>query len=206
MFEVAVPQLLLLLLVGRHPLEPGVRGDHAEEQVELGVLGDGALDEDRRLLRVEAGGQPVDDHVLFIGSNRRGLLVARRERVPVGREEEALEICAPLERHPVHERAVKVAQVELSGGTHPADDALPGCCGAVHAASYIARRGDSRGLSPPRPRQQRRPVAGCNQRSETGWAAGVPPAPARSATRSRSWIPSSNQIVRAFSFYQRCGP
>src|SRR5438067_11263129 len=61
--EVLVAELLLLLLVGRDPLEPADGRDHPEEQEELGVLLHLALDEEDVLLRVEAGGDPVGEHL-----------------------------------------------------------------------------------------------------------------------------------------------
>ena len=44
--EVLLAELLLLVLVGGDALEPAERGEHAEEGVQLGVLGDVGLDED----------------------------------------------------------------------------------------------------------------------------------------------------------------
>ena len=52
--QVLVLQVLLLLLVGRHALEPRHRHDHRQQQVQLGVLGHERLDEERALLRIEA--------------------------------------------------------------------------------------------------------------------------------------------------------
>ena len=57
--EVLLGELLLLLLVGRHALEPRHGHDHREQQVQLGVLGHQALDEEGRARGIEPGGQPV---------------------------------------------------------------------------------------------------------------------------------------------------
>ena len=64
--EVAVLQLLDLVLVGRHALQPAERRAHREQREQLGVLGQAALDEDRRALRVEARGEPVDHHLVDV--------------------------------------------------------------------------------------------------------------------------------------------
>ena len=45
--EVLFLQLLLLVLVGRHALEPAERRDHRQQQVQLGVLRHARLDEQR---------------------------------------------------------------------------------------------------------------------------------------------------------------
>ena len=62
--QILVLQLLLLLLVGRHALEPRHRHDHRQQQVQLGVLGHERLDEERALLGIEAGADPVGDVVV----------------------------------------------------------------------------------------------------------------------------------------------
>ena len=46
--EVLLLQLLLLVLVGRHALEPAERRDHRQQQVQFGVLRHARLDEKRR--------------------------------------------------------------------------------------------------------------------------------------------------------------
>jgi hypothetical protein len=45
--EILLLQLLLLVLVGRHPLQPAERRDHRQQQVQLGVLRHARLQEDR---------------------------------------------------------------------------------------------------------------------------------------------------------------
>ncbi len=62
--EVLFLELLLLILVGRHALEPAERRDHRQQQMQLGVLGHVRLDEQRRDAGIEAGGQPVDQHLV----------------------------------------------------------------------------------------------------------------------------------------------
>jgi hypothetical protein len=69
--------LLLLdaLLVGGDPLEPAHRRHHREEQMELGVLGDERLDEEHAALGIEAGSQPVSDHLDRVGRHLPGIEV-----------------------------------------------------------------------------------------------------------------------------------
>ena len=49
--QILLLELLLLVLVARHALEPAERGDHRQQQVQLGVLGHVRLDEQRRHAR-----------------------------------------------------------------------------------------------------------------------------------------------------------
>jgi hypothetical protein len=65
--------------------------------------------------------QPVDHHVGADILKRPGLLVVRRERVPVGDEEQAWKF--GLQPHPVLQHAVVVAQVQRSGRAHAGKDA-----------------------------------------------------------------------------------
>jgi hypothetical protein len=86
--EIAVGELFLLVLVGGHALEPAQRRAHRQQQMQLGVLGHPALDEQHRLFRIDAGGQPVDHHLPDTGLDDLGRVVVRRERMPVGDEEQ----------------------------------------------------------------------------------------------------------------------
>jgi hypothetical protein len=58
--QILVGQLFLLVLVGRHALQPAERRHHRHQQVQLGVLGHLGLDEQRRLVGIDTGRQPVD--------------------------------------------------------------------------------------------------------------------------------------------------
>ena len=120
--EVAVLELVHLVLVGRHALEPAERRAHRQQREQLGVLGQAALDEDGRVVGVDAGGEPVDHHVVDVLLDDAALFVVRRQRVPVGDEVEALEL--GLQAHPVLQRAVVVAEVQRAGRAHAREDAL----------------------------------------------------------------------------------
>ena len=54
------------LLEGRDPGQPAVRGDHAEQRVQGKHLRNMRLDEQDRLVGVEARGQPVEEHLLDV--------------------------------------------------------------------------------------------------------------------------------------------
>lgn len=54
--QVALLQPLLLILETGYSLQPTQGGDHGEEQVEFRVLGHLGLDEEGRLVRVDARG------------------------------------------------------------------------------------------------------------------------------------------------------
>jgi len=96
--EVLLLELLLLLLEGRHPLQPADGRDHGEEQVELGVLLDVALDEERAALGIESGGDPVGEHLPLGLRDARGVLVLAGEGVPVGRKEKTFGHLADLDQ------------------------------------------------------------------------------------------------------------
>jgi len=139
--EVLVLEALDLVLVRRHALEPAERRSHREQREQLGVLGQPALDEERRLVGVEAGGEPVGDHLVDRSLDHLALLVVRRQRVPVGGEEEALVLV--LQAHPVLERAVPVAEVHRPGRPHAGENAAARghCLAFADGRRRIARRG-----------------------------------------------------------------
>ena len=87
----------LLLLVGRHALEPRDRHDHLQQQVQLGVLGHQRLHEERAALGIDAGGDPVGGVVEGVGDEAAGVGVVAGQRVPVGDEVEAV-VAAPAAR------------------------------------------------------------------------------------------------------------
>src|SRR4029077_3512193 len=118
--EIAVPELLALLLEGRGSLEPGHGGEHAEEEVELRVLLHPGLPEERGARGVEPDREPVEHHLERVLLERLGRRPVRRERVPVGDEEEAA--VRVLETEPVLERPVVVAEVLPAGRPRAADD------------------------------------------------------------------------------------
>src|SRR5581483_1614895 len=57
--EILLLQLLLLILEGRHALEPRQRRHHRKEEMQLGMLLHFRLHEDRGALRIETCGDPV---------------------------------------------------------------------------------------------------------------------------------------------------
>ena len=134
--QILLAQLLDLLLVGRHAFEPAERRAHAEQQRQLRVLGHAALDEERRLRRIDARRQPVDEHLPDVFLDDLGRLVVRRERVPVDHREEAR--IFGLQPHPVFQHAVIVAEVQRPGGPHAGEDTV-----REHDVMGIVKRGDS---------------------------------------------------------------
>ena len=120
--EILVLELLLLILVGRHALEPGERCDHRQQQVQLSVLGYVRLHEQRRHARIESSGEPVDHDLADRLLQTRGVLVPGGQRVPVGNEEKALVLILQLD--PVTQSTVIVAQMQRAGGSHARQHAL----------------------------------------------------------------------------------
>ena len=83
-----------------------------------------ALHEDGASARVEARAQEIQRHFKRIGRNLRGVSVVGSERVQVGDEEVALVLVLKLD--PVGQGTHVIAQVELAGGTHSAQNARAG--------------------------------------------------------------------------------
>ncbi len=116
--KVAVGELLLLILVGGNALQPGKRGDHGQEQVQLGMFLDLRLDKQNALFRGEPHAQPVDDLIPDVLLNDPGVGVLRRQGVPVGGKEETLVFL--LEAFPIVQRTHQISQVKFSGRAHSA--------------------------------------------------------------------------------------
>ena len=120
--EVAVLELLLLLLERRHALQPGERREHGQQQVQLGVLRHLRLDEQHAFLGVEAGAEVIDGDFPHPGANLSRIRVAGGEGVPVGDEVEGLVVL--LQLHPVIQGTEKVAQVQRAGRPHATQNPL----------------------------------------------------------------------------------
>ncbi len=75
--QVFVGQLLHLVFIGGVALQPGHRGEHAEDEVEFAVLRDGGLHEEGGFLRVEPHAQPIDEHLRDVAAD-----VLRGFRIP----------------------------------------------------------------------------------------------------------------------------
>jgi hypothetical protein len=120
--EVLVRDLLALLLVARHALQPRHRRDHREVQRQLGDLEHVGLPVDGADRRVEPGGDPVEHHVLGRLPDAGGVRPVGRQGVPVGDEVERVILVLGGEH--VLEVPEPVAEVQLAGGTVPGEDAL----------------------------------------------------------------------------------
>ena len=118
--QILVRQLFLLVLVGRYALQPAQRRHHRQQQMQFGVLRHLGLDEDGRLRWIDAGSQPIDDHVVRVGGDRARLVIGRGQRMPVGDEEQAGVLV--LEFDPVGKHAMIVAKVETPGGAHAGEN------------------------------------------------------------------------------------
>ncbi len=123
--EVLVLELLLLILVRRHALQPAERRDHRQQQMQLGMLGHARLDEHGRGSGIEPGGEPVDDDFPDVVFELARVFVAGRQRVDVRDEEVALVLV--LQLRPVLERPVVVAEMQRARGAHPGQDTSVVC-------------------------------------------------------------------------------
>jgi hypothetical protein len=112
-----------LVLDGRVLHQPAVAQQHREVPGQLGDRGHLALQEDRRLGRVDAGGEVIHRDLHHVVGDGRGLVGAGRESVDVGDDEEAVVVL--LHREAVLDRANVVAQVQPAGGRVAGKDARP---------------------------------------------------------------------------------
>ena len=83
---------------------------------------------------VDPGGQPVDDHIPGRLFDPLRIIVLRRQRVPVGDEEQAGMLM--LEANPVLEHPVVMAEMERPGGAHAGKDTF-----CVHGLSVKSENG-----------------------------------------------------------------
>jgi len=118
--EVFADEVLLLLLVAGDALEPADRGDHAEEEMQLGVSGYMALDEQDGAGRVESGSKVVENDFASVAQEVGGIGVVGSEGVPIGDEEVALVLAAVLELDLVGKSAHVVAQMDSACRAHAA--------------------------------------------------------------------------------------
>ena len=87
------------------------------------MLRQARLDEQGSLLRIQANGQPVGDHLADVVLQIVRLRVVRSQHVPVSYE--VVTLILVLQLHPVLQRAHQVAQVELSCWAHAAQNPPP---------------------------------------------------------------------------------
>ena len=86
--------------------------------------------------RVQAGRQPVDEHLVDEFRELLGVFVARGQGVPVGDEEIALVLV--LEIDPVLERAMVVAKMQLTRRPHPGKNSF-GLRMTAHGSGAVYR-------------------------------------------------------------------
>jgi len=113
-----------LLLQRRNALRAGDGDEHRKVQVDLGRLRDERLKIDRHLLRIDAHGKVVEDHLTDIETDLVEPLEARGEHVVVGDQQER--VVGVLQLHAVLKRADVVAEVKAAGRAIAREDALPG--------------------------------------------------------------------------------
>src|SRR5208337_133453 len=122
---VFVLDVLALLLVAGDALQPSQRRNHAEQQMQLGVLGHMRLDEQRAALGIEPRREIVKYDLKRVLLDAAGVGVVGSQRMPISNEEKTIVLV--LQAHPVAQRPNIIAEVQLSGGSHAAQDAaFPG--------------------------------------------------------------------------------
>src|SRR5437868_9626416 len=80
------------------------------------------LNEHRAFLGIESCGQIIEHYLDGVLFNPRSVCVIARKRVPVGYKK--VRIVGFLQLHPIRERPHIVAEMQLSGGAHAAQDPL----------------------------------------------------------------------------------
>ena len=126
--QILAGELFLLILVGRHPFQPAERGHHRHQQMQFGMLRHFGLDEQGRLIGIDTGCQPVDDHIPGGLLDALRIVVMRRQCMPVGDEKQARVFM--LEFDPVFEHPVVMAKMERAGGAHAGENTF-----SVHSRS-----------------------------------------------------------------------
>ena len=112
-------QLPHLFLESRHPQQPAQRRYHTEQGMQTHHLRHVGLDKEDGLLRVNAGGQPVQRHFVDVGSDFRHLprVLNGGQGVDVDDAVDATVILLQID--PVFQGTQVVAQVQPPGGAHP---------------------------------------------------------------------------------------
>ena len=102
------------------------------------MLGHERLHEERALLGIEAGADPVGDDVVHVARDTARVGIFAGQRVPVGHEVEA--VVRVLQRHPVAEGANQMTEMEAAGRPHAGNDA-PARCHFVGSQETMNRYG-----------------------------------------------------------------
>ena len=155
--QVFLAQFFLLVLVGRYPFQPGQRRHHRQQQMQLGVLGHLALDEQRGGPGVHPGGQPVDHQVPDVALNTVRILVFSGQTVPVRDEKETLVLM--LQARPILKHAMVMPQMQAPGGAHARYHSLGGNHGTQKPTPVVtAESGDYKGKRRCKDRAGRNPL------------------------------------------------
>ena len=120
--QISVVEFELLIFIARHTLQPGNRGDHRQQQVQLSMLGHSGLNKQRRRTRIDAGCQPADYRLKAVFLDVVATFVVCCESVPVSNEEEAFVLVLQLD--PVLQDSVVVAQMQPTRGPHTREHPL----------------------------------------------------------------------------------
>ena len=116
-----------LFLKGGHAHQPAQGRDHAEEGVQGHDLGDVGLDEDEAPFRIDAGGQPVEDHVVYVRPDDLGVAAGLHGGQGMHVHGAIDAVIVLLQVHPVLQGAHVIAQVQQPGGPHPGERSHRAC-------------------------------------------------------------------------------
>ncbi len=114
--QILARQLFLLVLVGRHTLEPAQWRNHRQQCMQFSMLGYAGLDKDGSGGRIDACSQPVDDHFPYTFLNHFRRIVMRCQCVPVGNKKQAFMLVLQLD--PVFQNPMIMTQMQASRRTH----------------------------------------------------------------------------------------
>src|SRR6185312_15115610 len=121
--QVFVRQLRLLVLIGRHTLQPAQWRDHGKQDMQLSVLLHMRLHKHGATLRIQSRSHPIQDDLNRVIAHARSVVVIGRQRVPVGNKEKTG--MGVLQLYPVLQRAHIVAKVQFPRRAHTAEHARP---------------------------------------------------------------------------------
>ena len=80
----------------------------------------GRLNEDRRFVRIDPDGQPIDQHLVHEFPDPAGIGIVCGKRVPIRHKEKTFVLV--LQRFPIIQRAQQIPQMEEPAGLHAADN------------------------------------------------------------------------------------
>ena len=87
--QISIGNLFLFFLVRRIAFQPRNGRDHGKQEMQNRVIRVGRLNEDRRFLRIDSDGQPIDQHLVHEFPDPARIGIVCRQRMPIRHKEKA---------------------------------------------------------------------------------------------------------------------